>query len=59
VVANASNRWFSRGSEVKMEAGDTIVVPLDTERLPPLPLWQAVTQILYNVAISVAAINSF
>jgi hypothetical protein len=42
-----------------MEAGDTIVVPLDTERLPPLPLWQAVTQILYNVAISVAAINSF
>lgn len=59
VVANASNRWFSRGSQVKMEPGDTIVVPLDTERLPPLPLWQAVTQILYNVAISVAAINSF
>ncbi|MGE0520999.1 MAG: SLBB domain-containing protein [Candidatus Binatia bacterium] len=59
VVATASNRWFSRGSQVKMEAGDTVVVPLDTERLPPLPLWQAVTQILYNVAISVAAINSF
>lgn len=59
VVASASNRWFSRGSQVKMEAGDTVVVPLDTERLPPLPLWQAVTQILYNVAISVAAINSF
>ena len=59
VVANASNRWFSRGAQVKMEAGDTVVVPLDTERLPPLPLWQAVTQILYNVAISVAAINSF
>ena len=59
VVANASNRWFSRGSQVKMEAGDTVVVPLDTERLPPLPLWQAVTQILYNVAVSVAAVNSF
>jgi len=59
VVANASNRWFSRGSQVKMEPGDTIVVPLDTERLPPLPLWQAVTQILYNVAISVAAIKTF
>jgi len=59
VVASASNRWFSRGSQVKMEAGDTVVVPLDTERLPALPLWQAVTQILYNVAISVAAINSF
>ncbi len=59
VVARASNRWFSRGSNVRMEAGDTVVVPLDTERLPALPLWQAVTQILYNVAISVAAINSF
>ncbi|MGD9597538.1 MAG: SLBB domain-containing protein [Steroidobacteraceae bacterium] len=59
VVARASNRWFSRGAQVKMEPGDTVVVPLDTERLPPLPLWQAVTQILYNVAISVAAINSF
>lgn len=59
VVASGSNRWFSRASQVKVEAGDAIVVPLDTERLPPLPLWQAVTQILYNVAISVAAINSF
>ncbi len=59
VVARASNRWFSRGSQVRMEPGDTVVVPLDTERLPPLPLWQAVTQILYNVAISIAAINSF
>lgn len=59
VVARASSRWFSRGSSVKMEPGDTVVVPLDTDRLPPLPLWQAVTQILYNVAISVAAINSF
>ncbi len=59
VVARASSRWFSRGSSIRMEAGDTVVVPLDTERLPTLPLWQAVTQILYNVAISVAAINSF
>ncbi|MEZ5533747.1 MAG: SLBB domain-containing protein [Steroidobacteraceae bacterium] len=59
VVARNSSRWFSRGSQVRMEPGDTIVVPLDTERLPPLPLWQAVTQVLYNVAISLAAINSF
>jgi len=34
-------------------------VPVDTQGMPPLPFWQAVTQILYNVAISVAAINSF
>jgi hypothetical protein len=26
--------------------------------LPPLPLWQAVTSIIYNVAIAVAAVGS-
>ena len=57
VVANGSNRWFRNG--VDMKPGDTIVVPLDTERMPALPLWQAVTQIIYNVAIAAAAVNSF
>jgi protein involved in polysaccharide export with SLBB domain len=42
-----------------MRPGDTIVVPVDAERMPRLPFWQAVTQILYNVAVSVAAVNSF
>jgi protein involved in polysaccharide export with SLBB domain len=59
VVASESSRWFARASQVAMRPGDTVVVPLDTERLPALPLWQAVTQILYNVAVSVAAVNSF
>jgi hypothetical protein len=26
--------------------------------LPPLPFWQAVTSIIYNVAIAVAAVGS-
>jgi polysaccharide biosynthesis/export protein len=34
-------------------------VPLDTERMRPLPLWQAVTTIIYNLAIAAAAVNSF
>jgi polysaccharide biosynthesis/export protein len=52
-TASGSNR----GASIK--PGDTIVVPVDTERMPRLPFWQAVTQILYNVAVSVAAVNSF
>ena len=44
---------------VEIKPGDTVVVPLDTERLPALPFWQAVTQIIYNLAISAAAVNSF
>ena len=41
-----------------MHPGDTIVVPLDTERMPALPMWQAVTQILYNIAIATAAVHA-
>jgi protein involved in polysaccharide export with SLBB domain len=57
VVARESG-WFGRGGQVSIQPGDTIVAPLDTERLPPLPLWQAVTSILYNVAVAVAAVGS-
>lgn len=57
VVASRS-RWFAAsGNEIR--PGDTIVVPVDTERLPPLPLWTSVTSIIYNLAIAVAAVNSF
>ena len=59
VVANASSQWFRSGSRIHMQPGDTIVVPLDTERLPALPFWQAIAQIVANLAISAAAINSF
>ena len=59
VIANGSRGWFGRGSQVGINPGDTVVVPLDTERLPPLPLWQAVTQIIYNIAIAAAAVRSF
>lgn len=55
-VVSAGNRWFSG---VDVRAGDTIVVPLDTAKMPALPLWQAVTQIVYNIAIAAAAVNSF
>ena len=59
VVAAEGHRWFSSsGGDLKMRPGDTIVVPLNTEKLPPLPFWTAVTTILYNVAIAVAAVHS-
>jgi polysaccharide biosynthesis/export protein len=59
VVSSENSGWFRRSGQVAMKPGDTVVVPLDTERLPALPLWQAVTGILYNLAIAVAAVNSF
>ena len=57
-VVASGNSWFS-GSSKGMAPGDTVVVPLDAERMRPLPMWQAVTTIIYNLAIAAAAINSF
>jgi polysaccharide export outer membrane protein len=58
VVASTGHRWFSvSGADTQIKPGDTIVVPLDTEKLPPLPFWTAVTTIVYNVAIAIAAIH--
>jgi len=58
VVASGGGGWFRRSGSVDIKPGDTIVVPLDVEHLPPLPFWQAVTTILYNIAIAVAAVHS-
>jgi len=58
VVSSEGNRWFER-SMGEVQPGDTIVVPLDMERMPALPFWTAVTTIIYNVAIAAAAVHSF
>jgi len=59
VYAAEGNRWFENSSSIPIKPGDTIVVPLDAERIPPLPFWTAVTTIIYNVAIAAAAVHSF
>jgi protein involved in polysaccharide export with SLBB domain len=59
VASGSSGHFFRTGSEdVKMRPGDTIVVPLNTEKLPALTTWTAATQILYQIAIAVAAIHA-
>ncbi len=50
--------WFRRSRSIEMRPGDTIVVPLDTERVRALPLWQAVTTIIYNLAVALLAVRS-
>lgn len=58
VETRSGRAWFNSGG-VDIRPGDTIVVPLDTERMRPLPFWTAVTQIVYHLAVSVAAVSSF
>jgi polysaccharide export outer membrane protein len=54
-IPNNSN-WFSN-AEQGLKPGDTIVVPLDTYFMEDLTLWSSVTQIIYQSAIAVSAIN--
>jgi polysaccharide export outer membrane protein len=58
VVTGARSGWFRRSQAIEVRPGDTIVVPLDTERVAALPLWTSVTTIIYNLAIALLAIHS-
>lgn len=58
VVAQKGS-MFKRNGGISVQPGDTVVVPLDTERMPKLPLWQSVTQIIYNLTVAFAAVKTF
>lgn len=58
IVSGDRTGWFRRSRQTELQAGDTIIVPLDTERVRPLPLYTAVTSIIYNLAVAVLAIRS-
>lgn len=58
VLTRSGGAWFN-ADNVEIRNGDTIVAPLDTERMRPLTFWTSVMQIVYQLAVSAAAINSF
>jgi protein involved in polysaccharide export with SLBB domain len=58
VARERGGAWFDRAGSVVLRPGDSIVVPLDTERGQVLPLWTSVSTILYNIAVAVAAVGS-
>lgn len=49
--------WFASNS-VRIDPGDTIVVPLDADKLDQLVLWRDVSQIFYQIALGAAAVGS-
>jgi len=58
VIAGNDSIWSFDDSSTEINPGDTIIIPLDAERIKPLTLWTNVTQILYQVGVAVAAFNS-
>ncbi len=59
VLGGNQSGWFNNGRRINIEPGDTIVVPLDTRQGSKLQLWTDITQVIFNMAIAVAAVNSF
>ena len=53
----AQSKWFRPG-RMRLEPGDTIVVPLDAGYMKPLEVWSNVTQIIYQIGLGAAAIAS-
>ena len=59
VVSGGRGGWFRRSQSTEIHPGDTIVVPLDTERVRGLPLWQAITTIIYNLSVAALLIHQY
>ncbi|MCS0228249.1 SLBB domain-containing protein [Vibrio alginolyticus] len=56
VYKPTSGYWFGNNKE-GLKAGDTIVVPIDTDYRDALSTWTAATQILYQTGVAINALK--
>lgn len=54
----AHSGWF-RSRSKNIEPGDTVVVPLNADRIRRLTIWGEASAIIYQLSLGAAAINSF
>ncbi|SOU39722.1 SLBB domain-containing protein [Pseudoalteromonas carrageenovora] len=54
----AKGGWFAANDPTELEAGDTIVIPMDASHMDKLTLWSTATQIVYQLGVAVAAITN-
>ena len=60
VMSKGANGWFGKGlNGSKISAGDVIVVPIDVKQTRFLENLTYSTQIIYQLAVAAAAVNSF
>jgi polysaccharide biosynthesis/export protein len=57
VMLPENSRWFG-GRSQQLAPGDTIIVPIDVDRLNQLELWTNVSQIVYQMALGAAAVGN-
>jgi polysaccharide export outer membrane protein len=59
IPGNNDGFWFTNEQKsIGIMPGDTVVVPFNSDKVDNMTLWTNATQILYQLAISVAAIGS-
>ena len=59
VEPDSGSRFFRSRSGIDIQPGDTIVVPLDADRMSGLSIWSNITTIIYNIGVAAAAVSSF
>ena len=60
VMTQGENAWFGKGIRAQsVQAGDVIVVPIDVKQTRFLENLSYSTQIIYQLAVAAAAVNSF
>lgn len=57
VYSPSSSAWF-RSKSKNLEPGDTIIVPIDTDKVDPLTMWSSITQILGQTAAFIAVVTN-
>ena len=56
-VEMPTGNWFKFGASRVLQAGDTIIVPVDYSYRAALPFWRDVISIVYQGAVAIAAIS--
>lgn len=59
VVASTGPRLFRRRDARDIRPGDTIVGPLDVDRISELTLWTNASTVIYNIGVAAVAVASF
>ena len=57
VMLPEQSAWFGGRSE-QLQPGDTVIMPIDVDRLNQLELWTNVSQIVYQMALGAAAVGN-
>ncbi|SHK36588.1 protein involved in polysaccharide export, contains SLBB domain of the beta-grasp fold [Marinobacter antarcticus] len=57
VILPEKSAWFG-GRSQQLQPGDTVIMPIDVDRLNQLELWTNVSQIVYQMALGAAAVGN-